>query len=233
MMKSRELLEKLAQSLLDPCSDLLVLAEQEGTLPIIAAAVVETVEIFRKASEEILEASITPEFLDEVAAIATAMQNSGEPELIKEASMLDELLLTFGTPQAEITKAKSAQDATIEKIKGQQDPFKKVKEEQDKDNKVEEARKLIADAIKKYRPLEHPLSTRTCPDHPGALMIRVADDVYQCAMDKAIYNYITGFTTMKGEKVPGGDVANQTQALFERPNEHTSFDTREHRLNRF
>ena len=97
--------------------------------------------------------------------------------------------------------------------------------------KVADSIKAIDNSIKEYRPLEAPLSTRTCPDHPGAQIARVGEDTYQCSLDKKVYNYKGGFTTMKGNVIPGGDVSAQTQALGDRAIEHMSFDTRESKLN--
>ena len=178
---------------------------------------------------------VTPESLEEMAAIALEFDKSGEPMLMKQAAVLDEILLTIGAQKALVTAAKNAQDKEVAKIKDSQpkdlDPYTMVKMEHDKQNRVDEARKMIADTVKEYRPMEAPLNTRTCPDHPGAQMARIAEHTYQCSLDKGVYNYENGYTTMKGNKVPGGDVSNQTQALFDRPNEFMSFETRESKLN--
>ena len=56
----------------------------------------------------------------------------------------------------------------------------------------------------------------------------MGEHVWQCDLDKKIYNYETGFELNNGSKVPGGDVSEQTQGLnipF-----HSIFDTREGRL---
>ena len=96
--------------------------------------------------------------------------------------------------------------------------------------KVKDAKEAIKNSPfnKEYRIMEHELSTRTCPDHPGAQMGRVGEHMWQCAMDKKVYNYLTGYTTEKGEKVPGGDVAEQTPKYH--PEAHAIFDSRESRL---
>lgn len=182
---------------------------------------------------------LTPERIAEMGALASEFEKTGDPVLMKQAELIDEILLTIGTPQGAFATAKQAQDIEVSRIKERnkrdddksRNPYTMVKAELDKQNNVEETRKMIAEKVKDYRPMEAPLNTRSCPDHPGAQMSRVAEHVFQCALDKAIYNYETGYTTMKGNKVPGGDVANQTQALFDRPNEFTSFDTRESKLN--
>lgn len=180
---------------------------------------------------------ITPESLTEMAAIASEFDKTGDPLLMKQAQVLDEILLTIGAQKTAITVAKKIQDEEIARLKAKiakeesdKDPYTVVKKFHDKDNHVAEAQEAIK-KIKEYRPLESPLSTRTCPDHPGAQMTRVAEGTYQCSLDRGIYNYNNGYTTMKGNKIPGGDVSNQTQVLHDRPNEFTSFETRESKLN--
>jgi hypothetical protein len=74
------------------------------------------------------------------------------------------------------------------------------------------------------------LSTRYCPDHPGAQFARIADCVYQCELDKKMYNFKEGFETMKGNKIPGGTVSEQTRSLGDRALEQMHFATRESRL---
>jgi hypothetical protein len=182
---------------------------------------------------------ITPESLTEIAAIASEFDKTGDVLLVKQAAVLDEILLTIGAQRDAITSAKKAQDDEISRLKSlaaekeknkETSPYTIAKQQHDKENRVDEGKKAL-DGIKEYRPMEAPLNTRTCPDHPGAQMARIAEHTYQCSLDKAIYNYESGYTTMKGNKVPGGDVSNQTQSLYDRPTEFTSFDTRESRLN--
>lgn len=184
---------------------------------------------------------VTPESLTEMAAIAAEFDKSGDPMLMKQAQVLDEILLTIGAQKEAVTAAKRAQDEEITRLKSlaaekedskkdTKDPYTVAKKFHDKDNHVAEGQAAI-DKVKEFRPMEAPLNTRTCPDHPGAQMARVAENTYQCSLDKGIYNYENGYTTMRGNKVPGGDVSNQTQALHDRPNEFTSFETRESKLN--
>lgn len=181
---------------------------------------------------------VTPESLTEMAAIAAEFDKSGDPMLMKQAQVLDEILLTIGAQKEAVAAAKRAQDEEITRLKSlaaekednKKDPYTVAKKFHDKDNHVAEAQAAI-DKVKEFRPMEAPLNTRTCPDHPGAQMARVAENTYQCSLDKGIYNYQNGYTTMRGNKVPGGDVSTQTQALHDRPNEFTSFETRESKLN--
>ncbi|TXG77351.1 hypothetical protein E6Q11_02930 [Candidatus Dojkabacteria bacterium] len=202
----------------------------------------ETITKFKSRSdigsvEDSLESLVTPESLAEMVAIASEFDKSGDPLLMKQAAVLDEILLTIGAQRAAVAAAKRAQDEEIARLKAEaakeenkKDPYTVAKKFHDKDNHVAEAQEAI-NKIKEYRPMEAPLNTRTCPDHPGAQMARIAEGTYQCSLDKGIYNYENGYTTMKGNKIPGGDVSNQTQSLYDRPNEFTSFETRESKLN--
>lgn len=212
--------------------------EEDGLLDALSVAseAVRKVDDYRDISNvEDAISPLTPEALNEMAAIAYEFDKSGEPMLVKQAAVLDEILLTIGAHKAAVTAAKNAQDAEIARIKAadtqKNDPYTMVKTEHDKQNKVTETRQMIADKVKEYRPMESSLSTRTCPDHPGAQMARIAEHTFQCSLDKGIYNYENGYSTMKGNKIPGGSVSNQTQTLHDQPNEFTSFDTRESKLN--
>lgn len=175
--------------------------------------------------------------LEEMAAIAEEFDKSGDPLLVRQASVLDQILLTLAAPKNAKEVFKLSEDKEIERLRAkyhQEDMarvYKRPKEELDKDIKVADAVKAINDSIKEYRPLEAPLSTRTCPDHPGAQVCRIGDSTYQCEMDGKIYNYNEGFTTMKGNKVPGGEISNQTLGLNDQPKGHMGFDTRESKLN--
>lgn len=65
------------------------------------------------------------------------------------------------------------------------------------------------------------VQTRYCPDHPGTMLARVADKVYQCPLDKRMYDFSKGFETDDGEKHLGGDVAEMTP---DRPEMYTSMN---------
>lgn len=177
------------------------------------------------------------ELMDMLVTWATELDKTGDQELIKEASVIDEILLTLAAPRDAKEAFKLAEDKEIERLREKyrtealEDSYKHPREELQKDLKTADAVKAIENSVKEYRPMEAPLSTRTCPDHPGAQMQRIGDTIYQCSLDKKVYNYRGGFTTMKGNKVPGGDVSEQTHSLGDRAFEHMSFDTRESKLN--
>ena len=221
--------------------DVYVENEEDEVIELAVNACNDIAEYLEKTADALsvtndVNEGLTEEKLEEIAILANEFDKSGDPLLQKQASVIDEILLTVGAPSGAFANAKRAQDDEIDKIRNkirekEKNPYTFVKEEHDKQNNVDGARKAIDNAVKAYRPQEASLSTRTCPDHPGAQTMRVGVDTYQCELDKGIYNYTTGFTTMKGNKVPGSDVSGQTSSMFDRPNEITSFDTREAKLN--
>lgn len=242
-----------AEKLESSDNEALVMAEDSGSeimLGIVSDALVHAAAILREAANHVKDAEVeaensvettfdglAPEHLDEVAALASELDESEDPSLRKKASVLDQILLTIGAPPDAKESFKKAEEKEINRLREKyreqacQEAYHKSKEESDKDIKVADAIKAIEKSVKQYRPLEAPLSTRTCPDHPGAQMMRIGDGIWQCDLDKKVYNYQGGYETMKGNKVPGGDVSLQTQSLNDRPPEHMSFDTRESKLN--
>lgn len=203
-----------------------------GSLSAIRQAVIEIEKLAEQSASKLDEKD-----LEEMAILAEEFDKSGDPLLMKQASVLDQILLTIAAPKGAQDAFKLAEEKEInrlrEKYRGQsiEDCYKKPKQVLDEHLKVADVEKAVKEGIKDFRPLESSLSTRTCPDHPGAQMSRVADYTFQCSLDKKVYNYQTGYSTMKGNKVPGGDVSIQSQSLVDRPVEHMSFDTRESKLN--
>ena len=231
-MRTAELLNAMAAWLASPNNEAMLLAEaDEKCMQVVAESCVLAAELLRKAADEVdvleppTESLITPESIAETAALATALDESGDPQLQKMASVLDELLLTVAAPPVAERRA-AANDRAEELRKKYQGTREQLREY----NKIADVEKAIdkSNMTKDYRILESPLSTRYCPDHPGAQIARVGEHVYQCELDKKTYNFETGFELNNGSKVPGGDVAQQTQGLdipF-----HAIFDTREGRL---
>lgn len=231
-MRTAELLNAMAAWLASPNNEAMLLAESdEKCMQVVAESCVLAAELLRKAADEVdvleppTESLITPESIAETAALATALDESGDPQLQKMASVLDELLLTVAAPPVAERRA-AANDRAEElrkKYQGNREALREI-------NKISDVEKAIDKSgfTKDYRILEAPLSTRYCPDHPGAQISRVGEHVWQCELDKKTYNYETGFELNNGSKVPGGDVAEQTNGLdipF-----HAIFDTREGRL---
>lgn len=248
MEKLKEKLEEMYQNLMNRDNEILVLADEEGDselLEVMASHLVQMASILRAAynycehHDELKvfdhKKEMKPESLDELVEFANILDSSGNQELQKKADVIDQLLLNLGKTKTSTEVFKEAQDAEVNKIKEQREKsldrsYNYPNEEHNKELKAEEVNKSIKSSIKEYRPLETSLSTRYCPDHPGTSVHRIGDDVYQCALDKKIYDYNEGFTTMKGNKVPGTSVENQTQSLNDRTLEQMHFSTRESRL---
>lgn len=230
-MNIHELLKAFAEELENPDNVALRNAESadEKDLDIVASACIQAAAIFRKASEEVTqeEPSITPENLEEMAVLAAEFDASGDELLQKQASVLDQILLTIAAPKGVKEMSTRYENEKIEELKKE---YAKTKESLDDNIKVSDARKDIekSDSYKEYRPLEAALNTRYCPDHPGVMTSRVGEHEYQCALDKKTYNWETGYRTSKGNSVPGGRVEDQSQNTHIEP--HALFDNRESRL---
>jgi hypothetical protein len=233
-MRIAELLNSIASWLESPDNEALLLAEyDEQCLKVVAESCVSAAAALKKAATKVEsieppeESLITEESIEGIANLASALDSSGDPELMKQASVLDELLLTIAAPPNALKDKKAAEDLRLEELKKK---YHSAKEEIDDNNKVAESIKAIdkSNMTKEYRILEAPLSTRYCPDHAGVQISRIGEHFWQCELDKKTYNFETGFELNNGTKVPGGDVANQTQGLSN-PTE-SIFDTREGRL---
>jgi len=233
-MRISEMLNAMAAWLESPTNEALLLAEEdEQCLKVVAESCVLAAALLKKAADEVdvLEPSepskITPESVQELANLATALDSSDDPQLKKQASVLDELLLTIAAPPGALAEKKAADDYRIEELRKK---YEEPRKELHALDKTSDSLKAIdkSNMTKQYKILEAPLSTRTCPDHPGAQMSRVGEHVFQCELDKKTYNYESGYELQNGEKVPGGDVANQTQGLS--TPFHAIFDDRQGRL---
>ena len=240
-MRITTLLNELAENLSSPDNEILSKAEStsDEVLVRVADALVSCAEILKMAAEDTdeLEPEYSVEQLEEMAEVATAFDESGDPLLKKQASVLDEILLTIGSKKNSVAAIKAAEEKEIDRLRAKyhsqngEDLYTKARESHAKEIGVEEARTAINKKVKKYRPLEAPLSSRYSPDMPGVQLMRVADGIYQCPITKKLYNFRSGFKTMKGNEVPGSSVENQTQySGFENP-EHSNFATRQEALN--
>lgn len=233
-MRTAELLHAMASWLESPNNEAMLLAEgDEKCLSVVVESCVLAAALLKKAAEEVdaIEPSdpstITPESVAEIAALADALDASGDPQLKKQASVLDELLMTIAAPPNAYAARKDLQDQRAVELKKK---YEQPREELHKQMKVSETEKAIekSNMTKQYKILEAPLSTRYCPDHAGAQIARIGEHMWQCELDKKTYNFETGFELNNGTKVPGGDVAQQTQGL--NIPYHAIFDTREGRL---
>lgn len=233
-MRTAELLHAMASWLESPNNEAMLLAEgDEKCLSVVAESCVLAAALLKKAADEVdaIEppdpSTITPQSVAEIAALADALDASGDPQLKKQASVLDELLMTIAAPPNAYAARKDLQDQRAVELKKK---YEQPREELYKQMKVSETEKAIekSNMTRQYKILEAPLSTRYCPDHAGAQIARIGEHMWQCELDKKTYNFETGFELNNGVKVPGGDVAEQTQGL--NIPYHAIFDTREGRL---
>lgn len=230
-MKLSEKILTVASWLEDSENDLIINAEIDETcLAAVATALVKAASALKEAASTVKQVEpniFTAERLNEMAALAAEFDASGDALLMKQASVLDEILLTIAAPRGSNIQFRETQDDRIEQLKKK---YNGPKTELDEINKVSDSIKAIEKSpyYKTYRPLEAPLSTRYCPDHAGGLVVRVGEHTWQCVLDKKIYNYDSGFKTLEGNTVPGGGV---DQQIPNHPQEgHAIFDTRESRL---
>lgn len=234
-MRIAEMLQAIASWLESPDNEALLLAEyHEDSMKVVAENCILAAALLKNAAEQVsemeppIESAITAESIESTAALAAALDSSGDPELRKQASVLDELLLSIAAPPNAYAERQDLQDQRLVELKKKyEDPTKELY----KSNKIADSEKGIekSDMTKTYTILEAPLSTRYCPDHPGVQIARVGEHMWQCELDKKSYNYETGFELSNGSKVPGGDVAQQTSQGLNVPY-HAIFDTREGRL---
>jgi hypothetical protein len=234
-MRIAELLNAIASWLESPNNEALMLAEADNNCAtIVAESCVLAAQLLKTAADQVdelepaAESLITPDSIDGVAALAGVFDRSGDPELKKQASVIDELLLTIAAPPNVLAERKDLEDNRIEELKKK---YENPRKELDKTNKIADSNKALdkSQYIKEYKIMEAPLSSRYCPDHPGAQIARIGEHMWQCDLDKKTYNFESGFTLNNGSKVPGGDVSQQTQGLGVPT--HSIFDTREGRLN--
>lgn len=233
-MRISEMLHAIASWLESPNNEALLLAEyDEDCMKVVSESCVLAAALIKNAAEEVdmieppPESNINADSIEELANLAAAFDASGDPALKKQASVLDELLLTIAAPPNALSTKQAADDSRIDELRKKYlEPNKQLAI----DNKTADALKDIekSEMTKAYNILEAPLNTRYCPDHPGAQVSRIAENTWQCNLDKKIYNYQAGYTLYNGNKVPGGEVSNQTQ-IVNIP-AHAMFDTREDRV---
>lgn len=240
----QELTDKIAElkDIVDEDGDLMVIAEKYLNdynleqfaleLRIVVDHLDRAKKLFEANAEE-----MTEENIDDLGALAQALDESGDSILMKQASVLDEILMTIGANPKARGAFKKAEQEEIDRLRAKyndtnKDYYTKAREEHKKEINVNEAIKAIDNKVKKYRPLEASLSTRYSPDMPGVNLMRIGEHVYQCPVTKKIYDFKSGYTTAKGNIVPGSDVSNQTQHLGFRAQEHMNFSSREDALNR-
>ena len=233
-MRISEMLQAIASWLESPDNEAMLLAEaNDDCMKIVSESCVLAAALIKNAAEEVdsleppEESQITAESIDGLANLAHALESSGDPALKKQASVIDELILGIAAPQGSYKAAKAAEDYRLEELKKK---YEQPRKDLADTNKIADSEKAIekSNLTKQYKILEAPLSSRYCPDHPGVQIARIGEHVWQCELDKKTYDFDNGFTLNNGNKVPGGDVSQQTQGL-DTPS-HSVFDTREGRL---
>ncbi len=178
------------------------------------------------------DSEVDGQSLEELAALASAFDLSGDPELQAEASAIDQVLFAIAAPVEAVNSFNLVYDKELEELR----KTRRAKDLSDKYSNPKEqldemyGHKAIADAVetkvRKYRALEAPLSTRYSPDRPGVSLMRITDRVYQDPTTGKVYDYAAGYTTDKGNEIPGGGVDEQIPDI----NTHQSrslFTTRE------
>lgn len=233
-MRISELLISIASWLESPENEAFLLAEyDENCLNATADVCLQAANILKQGALEIdkiepAEASkLTPEALDQLNEFVVALDNSNDEELKRTASLIDELLVTIATPPNWYSTYKKAESDRLDELKKR---YEDIKKQLDEGIGVKESEKAIDKSpfFKEFRILEHELSTRYCPDHPGQQINRAdSGSAYQCSLDNKIYDFGAGYTTEKGEKVPGGSVAAEFDT---HENPHNIFDDRQSRL---
>lgn len=231
-MRISEMLTAIASWLENPDNEAILLSEyDDASMEITTQACIEAAAVLRKGAHQVeavepqQDSSLTPESIEEIAEIANAFDQSEDSGLKRTASVLDEILLTIGSDPAALKNMKIAEEDRIDALKKKYEELKNEPEAQ----KIADATKAIQSSqYYEYRPMQQALSTRHCPDHAGVQVRRVGDSSWQCSLDKKIYDYTNGYTNLKGEKIPGGDVGNQ--GGVDMSEVHSAFDTREGRL---
>lgn len=240
-MNQFETLTKMAKMLLNSDNEIIAEAEQhlnDDDLVLFATILTEAAGKIAEAANIVAsKKQLTSLDVDELGALATSLDETGDPVLQKQAAVLDEILLTIGADPKALGAFKKAEQDEIDRLRARyqdtnRNEYTKAVEEHKKEINVNEAIKAIDSKVKKYRPMEAALSTRYSPDMPGVSLMRVGDHVWQCPITKKIYDFRSGYTTAKGNVVPGSEVSNQTQHLGFRAQEHMNFSTREAVLNR-
>jgi len=231
-MRISELLISIASWLESPNNEALLLSEtDEQCSSIVANSCVLAAELLKSAAIEVdlleapIESTITADSIEEMATLASALDSSNDPALKKQASVLDELLLTIAAPK--FAERKDLSDDRLKQLqKLYQDTGKNLKEV----NMIAKSEEAIkkSNYTKNFNIYDRPLNTRYCPDHSGVPIARVGQGIWQCEMDHKQYNFETGYELNDGTKVPGGDVSLQTQYI--NVPTHSVFDTREGRL---
>ena len=173
------------------------------------------------------------DIFEKIVEAANELDKEDDNKFKKVANLLDDIL-SYKT----ILFSKASRSDELERLqkeyssKEREHDYRYAKEELDKMNKSEQTEKAFKDQVKQYRPLESSLSTRYDPEYPGVMLIRISDNVYQSSMTGKVYDYYNGYTTNKGNKIPGSSVDRQIPDWNGAPSGFM-FDTRDGRISRY
>src|SRR5688572_17822799 len=90
---------------------------QEEVSDILIDTTMKLAQAIEKNETGVTDNSLTPENLEEIAVLATEFDASGDPLLQKQASVLDQILLTIGSPRNGVTAFKQAEEKEIERLR--------------------------------------------------------------------------------------------------------------------
>jgi len=238
-------LRVLARKLEKSSDDLLISASQKSpdVFEKVAMAIASASTLLEGVADDMdnhASFEMTPQQLDEIAALASAFDESGDPLLQKQASVLDEILLSIAAPKNAAATANKATQDEINRLRDERRKslnkacYTEARERLHMMENHENVAKAVEQQVKRFVPLEAPLQTRYPPDRPGGQMTRITDGVYQDIVTGIIYDYKSGYKTQKGNEVPGGSVENQTRDLGDTRLQGTSlFETRDSLMGRY
>jgi len=216
-LQAYDMLKSVATWLENPDNEVFGLLEHnEDSLSVVAEASILAAAILKKAALDVqlisgIEdsnkyAANMEDVLDSLRVLADDLDSSGDPELCKKASVLDEILLTMADSIDDQEKTKLAMSKKIEEIKARAEEYSSKK----KIANNEEVKTHETNEKKEYRPLEAPLSTRSFPGAPGVLMARKGDGDKWYNIDTGEEIDFSEGYQLDGKKVPGTSVGNQT-----------------------
>jgi ribosomal protein L37AE/L43A len=209
-----------------PENELLIQVENDDQkLQHVASLLVGAATLLKQA-QDIAGSDFFMEAFEDLASISASFEQDGDEDMLKRASVLDELLMTIAADPHALDRAKQASAQKYMELREKfrlnrkeisvTDQLKKINRTDKAEKRIKESK--VVEAPKAVSPMQYAREARTCPEHAGALVRRVSDGVWQCTMDQKIFDFNTGFSVASGEKVPGGSVANQNQyTTFEIP----------------
>lgn len=174
---------------------------------------------------------VSGEAVEKLARMAHVFDASQDASLRKQASVLDELLLTIAVPaewKKDFEKRQAKQLEELKKV------YQDTHDDIQKSYGAEDMKKAIekSEYMKENPILSEPLSTRYCPDHAGAPISRVGENQWQCSLDHRVYDYVAGFKDDKGYTHHPGGAPAVAQMTKLRHDYHSIFDSRDDRLNK-